>query len=67
MYGLKQAKILAHDDLVKKLHAYRYKTIPQILGLWKHDNKPITLCLYVDDFGIKYFIKYDANQLLQSL
>ena len=67
MYGLKQAKILAHDDLVKKLHAYIYKTIPQILGLWKHDNKPITLCLYVDDFGIKYFNRSDAVHLLQYI
>ena len=67
MYGLKQAAILAHENLVKNLHMYEYKHIPHILGLWKHNTRPITFCLCVDDFGIKYFNKSDAIHLLQYL
>ena len=67
MYGLKQAAILAHKKLVKNLHMYEYKHIPHTLGLWKHNTRPITFCLCVDDFGIKYFNKSDVNHLLQSL
>ena len=67
MYGLKQAAILAHENLVKNLHMYEYKHIPHILGLWKHNTRPITFCLCVDDFGIKYFNKSDSNRLLQYI
>ena len=67
MYGLKQAAILAYDNLVKNLHTYGYNPITHTLGLWKQETTPITLCLCVYDFGIKYFNKSDAIQLLQYL
>ena len=37
------------------------------MGLWKHNTKPTTFCLCVDDFGIGYFNEVDVNNLLQSL
>ena len=67
MYGLKQAAVLAYDHLVQNLKPYGYAPIPHTLGLWKHETRPITFCLCVDDFGIKYFDKEDVNHLLDSL
>ena len=67
MYSLKQAVILAHDKLLKNLQPYGYNTIPHTLGLWKHETKPITFCLCVDDFEIKRFNKSDVHHLLQAL
>ena len=32
-----------------------------------HDTRPTIFCLCVDDFGIKYFSKEDANHLFQAL
>ena len=67
MYGLKQEAILAYGNLMKKLQPHGYKPITHNLGLWKHETKPITSCLCVDDSIIKYFIKSDVNHLLQYL
>ena len=67
MYGLKQAAILAYEFLVKNLSQYGYKPLPHSLSIWKHETRPISFCLCVDDFGIKYFHKDDAQHLLQSL
>ena len=44
-----------------------YKPVQHSLGIWKHESRPITFCLCVDDFGIKYFNKADAQHLLTSL
>ena len=67
MYELKQAAILSYDKLVKTLQPYVYKPIIHNLGLWDHNTKPITLCLFSDNFGIKYCNKSDAIHLLQYL
>ena len=67
MYGLKQARILAYEKLVKNLQLYWYKPITHNICLWKYYTKPITSCLCVDDSIIKYFIKSDVNHLLQYL
>ena len=67
MYGLKQASLLAYNFLKEKLAPHGYHPIPHTIGLWKHDVRPITFCLCVDDFGVKYINKDDANHLLSSL
>ena len=66
MYGLKQAGKIANEQLIKKLvpHGYRPTRTP---GLWKHDNKPISFTLIVDDFGVKYIHKKDAEDLMEIL
>ena len=56
MYGIKQAAILAYNNLAKNLQPYGYKYIHHTLGLWKNETKPMTLFLCEDDFGIKYLI-----------
>ena len=67
MYGLKQAALLAHNKLVQHLAPHGYRPVPHSLGLWTHDTRPTSFCLCVDDFGIKYFTKNDANHLLDIL
>ena len=66
MYGLKQAGKIANDQLKKIFapHGYRPTRTP---GLWKHDNKPISFTLIVDDFGVKYTNKKDAQDLMKIL
>ena len=67
MYGLKQAAILAYKHFVKLLAPHGYCPCPNTTGLWKHDTRPTKFCLYVNDFGVKYFSHDDANHLLDAL
>ena len=67
MYGLKQAAILAYRHLQENLLQYGYKPIVGTLGLWEHETRPTKFCVCVDDFGIKYSSKADAEHLLSSL
>ena len=67
MYGLKQAAVLAFDQLTTRLHIAGY---PQILGsssMWKHKTRRTIFCLCVDDFGVKYFNTKDAQYLLDTI
>jgi hypothetical protein len=67
MYSLKQAAILAYQHLVKCLKPHGYRPMKYSLGLWEHETKPTKMCLCVDDFGVKYFSKKDAEHLLDAL
>ena len=67
MYGLKQAAVLAYEHLVNNLKPHGYEPIPHTIGLWRHKTRPTTFCLCVDDFGLKYFKKEDADHFLQAL
>ena len=67
MYGLKQAALLACNHLVRNLAHHGYRPISHTMGLWKHDSLPTKFCLCVDDFGIKYFSRSDAEHLLNAL
>ena len=66
MYELKQASVLAYNNLVKNLKDHGYAPIPHSVGLWRHNSRPLTFCLCVDDFGIKYENKADADHLLAA-
>jgi hypothetical protein len=67
MYGLKEAAILAYDQLRTHLAPFGYSPVPHTPGLWRHSSKPLTFTLAVDDFGIKYFDKADAEHLFAAL
>ena len=41
MYGLKQAAILAYNQLVKRLEQYGYHPLKSSNGLWKHESRGI--------------------------
>jgi hypothetical protein len=67
MYGLPQAGIIAQQLLEKclKVHGYRQSTITP--GLWKHDTRPISFYLVVDNFGVKYVGEENAQHLLDTV
>ena len=67
MYGLKQAVILSYIHLFKHLKPHGYHTCPETTGLWRHKTRRTNFCLCVDDFGVKYFSKDDADHLLTAL
>ena len=67
MYGLKQAAVLAYQQLVTHLAKYGYTPIPHTTGMWKHHTRRTKFCLCVDDFGIKYYNNDDINHLLNAL
>jgi hypothetical protein len=67
MYGLKEAAILAYEQLRDHLAPYGYSPVAHTPGLWRHATRPTTFTLAVDDFGIKYFSKPDAQHLFDAL
>lgn len=68
IYGLAQAGILAQQRLMSLLAKHDYHPIsdscPCIL---KHKTRNITFSLVVDDFGVKYHLKEDAEHLINAL
>ena len=67
MYGLPQAGILANKLLQKNLAQFGYFPCKHTPGLWKHQTRPITFVLVVDDFGVKYVGKEHVLHLLNAL
>jgi hypothetical protein len=67
MYGLKEAAIIAFNQLVTKLAPAGYKPAPFTPGLWRHHTKKTTFVLCVDNFGVKYFSKSDAHHLIDAI
>ena len=67
MYGLKQAAVLAYNELVKNLTPFGYFPIDTTNGLWAHKTRKTKFCLCVDDFGVKTYNEDDTEHLLTSL
>ena len=67
MYGLPQARIIAHDRSQKNLKNHRYQLVNFTPGLWTHKSRPISFTLIGDDYGIKYVGKKHADHQLQAL
>jgi hypothetical protein len=67
MYGLKEAAILAYDQLKAHLAPFGYFPVRQTPGLWRHIDRRTTFTLAVDDFGIKFFSRTDADHLFAAL
>jgi hypothetical protein len=67
MYGLKQAARIAYDLLKTRLATDGYSPCTENVNIWEHKTRPTKFSLCVDDFGIKYFAKSDADHLLASL
>ena len=64
MYGLKQAALLAYDNLQQCLKPHGYTPVIGTHRLWEHKTRRTKFVLCVDAFGIKYFKKEDAEHLL---
>ena len=41
--------------------------MPQSPGLWRHTSRKTTFTLCVDNFGIQYFSKPDADHLMDAI
>ena len=67
MYGLKEAAILAYEQLTAHLAPYGYFPVEHTPGLWRHIDRRTTFTLAVDDFGIKFFSRSDADHLFAAL
>ncbi len=67
VWGSPQAGILANKRLRRKLAPFRYYECVEMLGLWKHETRPLTFTLVVDDFGVKYESKDDVDHVIASI
>jgi hypothetical protein len=67
IYGLPQAGIIAQELLEKQLNARGYYQSKFTPGPWTHETRNTKFALVVDDFGIKYESKEDAQHLIDSL
>ena len=67
LYGLAQSGRIAYDDLKQNLEPHRYYPSQQTPGLWLHRTRPISFTLVVDDFGVKYINKKDADHLFDAI
>eukprot|EP00804_Cyclotella_cryptica_P006952 CCRYP_007096-RA/>CCRYP_007096-RA protein AED:0.31 eAED:0.29 QI:0/0/0/1/0/0/3/0/365 len=66
MYGLPQAQIIAQQLLEKRLAIKGYQQSTITPGFYKHDWRPISFTLCVDDFGVKYTGKVGVTLVSQS-
>ena len=67
MCGLFQAGIIEHMALKENLCPLGYDPEPIMPGLWRHNNNGITFTLVVDDFGIIYHRREDAQHHINAL
>ena len=67
MYGLPQAGKLSQVRLIDHLAQHGFTQCPNTPCLFRHATRDITFCLVVDDFGVRYGSKADADFLIHIL
>ena len=67
IYGLPQAGFLAQELLIERLVKHGYTQCNLVPGVWCHTTRPVVFALIVDDFGVKYINKQDADHLMSVL
>ena len=67
MYGLPHAGKIANDRLTAFLEPHGYAPVPITPGLWRHKTRDIAFALVVDDFGVAYTNRSDAEHLRDTL
>ena len=67
VWGLPQARILANKLLRKQFAPHGYYECVNTPGLWRHEWRPITFTLVVDNFGVKYVGKEHADHLTECI
>ena len=65
--GLCQSGALVAKKIAADLKPYGYYKVPKTKGLWKHETPPISFTLVVNDFGISYVDRKDADHLKAAL
>jgi hypothetical protein len=67
MYGLKQAGLIANQQLQKHLAEFSYAPTALTPGLWTLSSGNITFSLVVNNYGIKYVGRNNSQHLLSAL
>ena len=67
MSGLKKEGLIANDRLTRHLAKFGYTLSTKTTALWSHATHNISFSLGVDDFGMKYVGKNNANHLIAAL
>ncbi len=67
MYSLPQARIIAQQLIEKQLQQHRYRQCKTTPGLWKHNTRPISFILVIDNFGVKYVGEENTQHLLETV
>jgi hypothetical protein len=67
IYGSSQPGYLANQDLIRNLATYGYHPVKVTPRLCKHETRRTTFTLVVDNFGVQYFNKEDADHLITSI
>ncbi len=67
VWGLPQAGILANKRLRCKLAPFGYYESINTHGLWRHESKPITFTLVIDNFGVTFVNEVNVDHLISSI
>ena len=67
IYGLPQAGILANKLLRSRLSMDSYYEVAHTPGLWRHVTTLVQFTLCVDNFGVKYVGKENADHLMNTI
>ena len=67
MYGFKESEYLANVELKRILAKEGYTPSKFTPGLYTHKVRDIAFSLVVDDFGVRYTNKKDAEHLAQAI
>ena len=61
MYGIKQAGIIANQELVKHVAPFEYHPVKHTPGLRVHDSKKKLFSLVVENFCVQYCYTEDSE------
>lgn len=67
MYCLKEAVVLAYNQLTQFLNRSDYRHVNGTSGLWTHDTRQIAFCLCVIDIGLKYHNQNDLQHFISTI
>ena len=67
MPGLKQAGLITNERLTRHLAKFSYTPSTKPPALWRHATRNISFSLVVDDFGVKYVSKTNADHIIAAL
>ena len=67
VYEFIRKSFIYYNQLISHMDPHSYYFVPFTTGLWDNKTRRKTFCLCVDDFGVKYLNRYDADYLLEYL
>ena len=67
VYVLKQAGIIANQELVKHMAPFGYHPVKHTPGLWVNNSRKTLTSLVVDDFCVQYSSTEDTDHFLNAL